>query len=550
MSLDQTSALAFVVPRYGADVVGGAETLLRRFAEELTAQGHTVQVLTTCTDNMNTWNNHHPPGPTVVNGVPVLRFPVDASNMEAYHEVCGLATHTAVSYADQQVFIQNSINSQALYRHLEAHRDEYRAVIFGPYLFGTTYWGAKLVPGKAIIVPCLHEEPFAHFTIFHEMLEEAAGIVFNTEVEQVLTVDELGLRNPRHAVVGYGLTPSVGDGAAFRAAHNLKGDLLLYAGRLDDAKNVPLLLDFWSRYQAERQAAITLVLTGVGPVAIPARPDVVAVGMLPTAQLPDAFAAATLLCQPSVRESFSIVIMEAWLQGRPVLVHRDCAVTYEHVARSGGGLAFASYDEFRAALDQVFVERREVAAMGERGQAYVAAHYTWEAVLERFNTALGEFLRPRSLYEQMQQAALRHALNFSLERYHDRLGDIVARAEQERSNDAVVATPHELLTHLRAGGVVGNPGYQPSSRLPVVGRWVSALRRQLTSHLREPYLDPIIARQEQYNQRVVDALLQVFEQQNHAQARLMRRLRALESQVAALQRTTPPTDSSSQDTKV
>ena len=44
-------------------------------------------------------------------------------------------------------------------------------------------------------------------------------------------------------------------------------------------------------------------------------------------------AAASLLCQPSHNESFSLVIMESWLCGRPVLVSSQCAVTKDFAKR-------------------------------------------------------------------------------------------------------------------------------------------------------------------------------------------------------------------------
>ena len=101
----------------------------------------------------------------------------------------------------------------------------------------------------------------------------------------------------------------------------------------------------------------------------------------------DAYAAATALCQPSVNESFSIVIMESWLAGAPVLVHRDCEVTHYHVLRSRGGLAFRTDYEFAESLDLLLqddIRRR----LGENGRAYVQSQYAWSQVLERFQAAL------------------------------------------------------------------------------------------------------------------------------------------------------------------
>ena len=101
------------------------------------------------------------------------------------------------------------------------------------------------------------------------------------------------------------------------------------------------------------------------------------------------FAAAALtLCQPSLAESFSIVLMEAWLAGTPVLVHGDCPVTRDHVMRSNGGLYFTSAAEFGEALDWYFDHPQERQQMGALGRTYVQREFSWPVVLDRFRAAL------------------------------------------------------------------------------------------------------------------------------------------------------------------
>jgi hypothetical protein len=51
--------------------------------------------------------------------------------------------------------------------------------------------------------------------------------------------------------------------------------------------------------------------------------------------------------------------------------------------------------------------------------------------------------------------------------------------------------------------------YQVKSRVPLVGPLVAWLRRNLTSHLREPYLDPTLERQVALNRDLVKALQEV-----------------------------------------
>src|SRR5262245_33679330 len=76
--------VSFVIPRYGAEGVGGAETLTRGLAEHLATSGTVVEVLTTCARDHLTWENAHAPGVTVEQGVVVRRFPVKPRNTRVF----------------------------------------------------------------------------------------------------------------------------------------------------------------------------------------------------------------------------------------------------------------------------------------------------------------------------------------------------------------------------------------------------------------------------------------------------------------------------------
>ena len=74
-------------------------------------------------------------------------------------------------------------------------------------------------------------------------------------------------------------------------------------------------------------------------------------------------------------------------------------------------------------------------------------------------------------------------------------------------NDA--SNPPRLATdyaHLNKQADVMLRGYTVRSRAPLVGRLIAWIRRNLTSHLREPYLDPTLERQVAFNRAMVQAL--------------------------------------------
>jgi glycosyltransferase involved in cell wall biosynthesis len=533
VTFDKTSKIVFVVPRYGQDIVGGAERLVRGMAEELHQRGYTVEVLTTCTRSMAEWSNHYEPGSLVVNGVPVRRFAIDQYDIgQVNRTVAKALAGEKVPYNEQIAFIRQNLNSQALYQYLSDHKDEIACAIFVPYLFGITYWGIKAIAEKAVLLPCLHDEPLAYFTIYRELLEQVRGIIFNAEGERQLTFEKLGVVNRSSVVVGLGFEPPSDDidVEAFRSTYKLPHELLLYSGRIEAGKNVPLLLEYFERYHAERKGPWTLALTG-GDGVLPAYDNVVPLGFLDDKMLRSAYAAAKLLIQPSLNESFSIVMMEAWQYGTPVLVHGDCAVTAGHVASSNGGWTFRSYEEFRDALDQITSDAQEREKRGQAGKQYVAEQYNWDAVIERLLAGLAEFTRPLGLYEQLSRRGVRRALEFSRDRFEERFGQVIARAEA----DLEQGISRTQINTLREAAHVAMRDYQVSSSTPVVGKFVAWLRRNLTSHIREPYIDPIIDKQEKYNKLILEILLPALERSQHHQQRLERQIRLLERRIEQLQ---------------
>jgi glycosyltransferase involved in cell wall biosynthesis len=280
-----------------------------------------------------------------------------------------------------------------LYRHLMTSDEHYDVLLFIPYLYPSTYYGALIRPGRSVIWPCLHDETMAYYHLTRVSLSAARGLMFNTEPERALAAG-LGVRHPASAVIGTGIDPFAGDGARFRADSGLMAPYIVYSGRLDLAKNVPQMVDYFIAYKRTQAASpLKLVLMGEGPAKLPDHPDIVPIGVKQGAAMHDVLAGALALCQPSLAESFSIVMMESWMVGRPVLVHSDCAVTADHVRRSGGGWAFRTPEEFARALETLEGDAGTRERMGAAGRAYVTGTYAWDAVVDRFEAAFAMWTR-------------------------------------------------------------------------------------------------------------------------------------------------------------
>jgi glycosyltransferase involved in cell wall biosynthesis len=383
--------VAFVVPRYGERVVGGAETLTRGLAEHLAASGAHVEVLTTCARDHLTWQNVLRPGTAVERGVTVRRFPVGPRDARAFGRLHQrIQTGGRLTLDEQLRWAETSVGSPQLYAHLVRAREGYDAVCFAPYLFGTTLWGVHLVPERAVLIPCLHDEPFAYLEPVRAAFEACRGFIFNSPPEAALARKLFAIEDRPAGVVGLGFDPPPpADPVAFRRRHRLQDPVVLYLGRKETGKNVPLLIEYVRRYRETHRRPVTLVLAGDGPVtAPPGTPGVRDLGYLDPREKADAYAAATVVCQPSVNESFSIVLMEAWLLGTPVLVHARCPVTTYHVFRAHGGLAFGDFYEFAEALTCLLDDPAVRAALAAQGRAYVRAEYAWPVVVARLRATL------------------------------------------------------------------------------------------------------------------------------------------------------------------
>jgi glycosyltransferase involved in cell wall biosynthesis len=386
-----------VVPRYGDNVLGGAEALIRGFAERAPALGCETHILTTCAADTISWANVEPRGLARLNGVPVWRYPLEPVHSPARQQALHykLMTHQPLDAGEQYEWLENGPHSPALYAHLQRYADRYDAILLAPYLFPLIHYAAAITQPRSVIWPCLHDEAFMRFESTGLMLSQARGVIFNSPPEAELARQHFG--ELAHAVVaGVGVVDIPGSASRFRARYHLDEPFILYAGRLEPPKNVPALFENFLAWKRDRNRPLKLVLMGEGTLAIPRHPDILAIGFQDEQGKRDAFAAATILCQPSLLESFSIVVMEGWLAGVPALVHAHCPVTSYYCGQTGGGLSFSDEEEFIACVDWTLAHPDERARMGQQGRRYVQREFNWEAVIGRVLSALDGWLKERA----------------------------------------------------------------------------------------------------------------------------------------------------------
>src|SRR5215470_3539137 len=177
--------IAFIVQRYGSEVLGGSEHLCRLVAERLAAH-HDVEVLTTCARDYVTWKNEYPEGSDRVRGVTVRRFATAKSrDLESFNRYSEWIFANAHTRADEMEWLkQQGPWCPALIDHLKRQHQQYDVLIFFTYLYATTVLGTEVSPGRSVLVSTAHDEPAIKLEIFKELFGRVAALCYLTESEK------------------------------------------------------------------------------------------------------------------------------------------------------------------------------------------------------------------------------------------------------------------------------------------------------------------------------------------------------------------------------
>jgi glycosyltransferase involved in cell wall biosynthesis len=380
------SKIAIVVQRYGLEINGGAEYHARLIAEKL-SRHFAVEAFTTTASDYVTWAHHYPEGPQELNGVVVNRFRVQRPrDPEAFGRVQRHVFDEEHAPADEVRWLEEEGPLvPGLLRELERREQEFAFFLFFSYRYYHSYHGVKRFPAKAILVPTAEHDEVIHLDLFKEFFKLPAAIVYNSPEERELIERVSDNRAVPGDVVGVGSEiPARIDEAAARAKLGIAGRYVVYIGRLDENKGVPELFRFFQRLQAEENTGLKLVLVGKAYVPVPADPRIVHVGFQEDAEKFGLLAGAEFLVMPSQYESLSMVALEAWAIGKPVLANGRTEVLRGQCRRSNAGLWYSDYDEFREAFLALSGDAGLRRRLGANGAAFFRENYSWEVIEAKY----------------------------------------------------------------------------------------------------------------------------------------------------------------------
>ena len=378
--------LAVVVQRYGADINGGAEQHARYIAERLAPYAQ-VEVVTTCAREYVTWKNELPAGVEDVHGIPVRRFPVTRERhpLDFGRRSQHVFEHQH-SLADELAWLDSEgPTSPALVDYLARSATAFDHVLFFSYRYYHAYHGARRLASRAILVPTAERDPAIGLGLFGPIFRGVRAIMYNSHEERAMIQAVSDNADVPGVVVGVGSeVPARTDPERFRRRHRIRRPFAIYIGRIDANKGCAELFDYFQRYAMTFPRGLDLVLIGKAIIPVPSHHRIHHLGYLPDEDKFDALAAADLLIMPSYFESLSMVALEAWALGRPVLANGRCDVLKGQCIRSNAGLYYESYEEFAETLFSLESRGPLHARMGRNGREFFARHYAWPVIEKKY----------------------------------------------------------------------------------------------------------------------------------------------------------------------
>ena len=401
--------IAIVVQRYGTDINGGAELHARLLAERLAAR-HGVDIITTKSKSYVVWDNELDKDYEIINGLPVYRFASHKKNKFLAHRFYRLNRDLSkISIFFRKLGWKKLATSRILRFHwffrqwlrhqgpycpsmmdfIKQKKNYYDVFIYFTYLYYPTNAGINITGKKSILIPTAHDEKPFYFTGYAGIFEKAGYIMYNSIAEKQLVENTYpSSKRTANDIAGVGIdAPHIK-----KSKPVIEDPYFVYIGRLDRAKNVHELADFFKKYKDRNNQArnLKLVLIGKAEKNLPEtdHPDIIQTGFISDEEKNRWLQHARALIIPSKHESLSMVTLEAMNAGIPVIANASSKVLEDHIRVSKAGFAYENYMEFERALNRILtMTENQRKIMKKKGIAYVKNNYQWEAILQKFEKA-------------------------------------------------------------------------------------------------------------------------------------------------------------------
>jgi glycosyltransferase involved in cell wall biosynthesis len=252
---------------------------------------------------------------------------------------------------------------------------------------GLSWASFNLARGKDIpfVFTPLHHPRWTgwRYRKYIQLYQKADAVIALTTAEKNILI-ELGVKPDNVHVTGMGpMLSAEADPKSFRTVHNLTGPIVLFLGQHYDYKGYRHLLSatsvVWSKHPDTHFVFIGPAVKKSEEAFVEyADPRIHRFGAVSLQDKTNALAACTLLCVPSMQESFGGVYTEAWHFGKPVIGGNIPAIADVIHEGTNGYLVEQQPRVIADRIIDLLDDPERAASMGQAGREKMEKYYTWE----------------------------------------------------------------------------------------------------------------------------------------------------------------------------
>ncbi len=254
------------------------------------------------------------------------------------------------------------------------------SVPFNTINIASSYGGKYNKP--VVALPHFHiDDEFYHWNSYYESMKKADAVIVSPKAALGLFFDKIKVKS--HFMIGGAMYKEEYeniDSCKFLELYASELPFIFVLGRKAQAKNYKWVIEAINEINSQ-QAICNLVIIGKDEDGekLEDNEALFYLGEQSREVVLGALKECTCLINMSESESFGIVILEAWMQKKPVIVNEKCTAFMELVENDLNGLA-ANRENLAEKITFVLQHNNISALMGEVGYKKASASYTWESL--------------------------------------------------------------------------------------------------------------------------------------------------------------------------
>ncbi|TGL86794.1 glycosyltransferase family 1 protein [Leptospira congkakensis] len=389
--------ILIITARFLEHASGGAEKLAYDYASIL-SESNDVTVCTSSAKDYVSWKNELPKGESKENSIRILRFPVTQTrNITKMNHILNQCLEKGDSVSDKEQF--EFLKEQGPYcpelvKYISKEQNSYDLAILIGYLYYPVVASIPNLKIPFVIVPTFHDEPPFRLPMYRKTYSNRYIYSFNAPEEVSVYETYTKQKVSSYFLIGTYINDHFANLDPKLSNSNSNSNQLITVGRIEPAKGYPELFQYfrdWKLYSHRTDVSIKS-LGSVSSMEVPTDPLICFTGFVSEEEKLSEIQKSFLLLNPSAFESFSISIMEAWIQEKTVLVNAKSSVMRGHCLRSQGGLYYSDSLSFQRTLD-FLLENREISQrLGKNGREYVLANFTKDVIRKKLNQMVSKLL--------------------------------------------------------------------------------------------------------------------------------------------------------------